>query len=113
MVITFIIDSYDEASNGIATSTRRFAKKLAEFGHDIQIVAASAPKEPKIVSYNLGISKVPILYQVSKSQGFTFAKCNKKLIKEAIKKSDIVHCLVPFNSLSFTTRKHNINYLFK
>ena len=111
MVITFIIDSYDEASNGIATSTKRFAKKLAEFGHAIQIVAASAPKEPKIVSYNLGISKVPILYQVSKSQGFTFAKCNKKLIKEAIKKSDIVHCLVPFKIERYAKKicdKYNI-----
>lgn len=96
MVITFIIDSYDETSNGIATSTKRFAKKLYEMGHDIQIVAASAKSDPHIKSYNLGVSKVPILYQVSLSQGFTFAKCNKKEIEEAIKKSDIVHCLIPF-----------------
>ncbi len=97
MVITFIIDSYDDASNGIATSTKRFAKKLSEMDHTIQIVAASTKSnDPNFESYNLGISKVPILYQVSKSQGFTFAKCNKKEIKEAIKKSDIVHMLVPF-----------------
>ena len=96
MVITFIIDSYDESSNGIATSTKRFAKKLVEMGHSIQVVASSVSANGDIKGYNLGVSKVPILYQVSKSQGFVFAKCNKKEIKEAILRSDIVHHLMPF-----------------
>ena len=96
MVITFIIDSYDESSNGIATSTKRFAEKLIEMGHIVQVVASTVEKNSDVFGYNLGVSKVPILYQVSKSQGFYFAKCNKKEIKKAILKSDIVHHLLPF-----------------
>ncbi len=104
MIITFIIDSYDETSNGIATSTKRFAKVLSDMGHQIQIVAASATSDENIKAYNLGVSKVPILYQVSKSQGFTFAKCDKKEIVEAIKTSDIVHCLIPFKIERFAKK---------
>lgn len=96
MVITFIIDSYEESSNGIATSTKRFSQKLIEMGHEIQVVASTVNDEENLKGYNLGVSKVPILYQVSKMQGFTFAKCNKEEIASAIKRSDIVHHLMPF-----------------
>ena len=101
MTITLVVDSYKDASNGITMTTRRFAKVLAEKGHRVQIVASSVESDEYVIGFQLGVSKIPILYQVSKSQGFVFAKLNKELIKEAILKSDIVHFLLPFRIESY------------
>lgn len=96
MVITLIVDSYAQASNGTTMTTRRFAEVLMQHGHTVKIAASTVDNvEPKN-AYELGISKIPVLYQVSKTQGFIFAKKNKKVLQEAIKGSDVVHFLLPF-----------------
>ena len=77
-------------------TTRRFAEVLMQHGHTVKIAASTVDNvEPKN-AYELGISKIPVLYQVSKTQGFIFAKKNKKVLQEAIKGSDVVHFLLPF-----------------
>ncbi len=111
MVITFIVDSYKDASNGITMTTRRFARVLKEHGHTIQVVAAAVDTDGIVTGYQLGVRKTPVLYQVSKTQGFIFAKCNKKILKEAILRSDIVHFLLPFKIEKYAKRlcdKYNI-----
>lgn len=96
MIITLIVDSYAQASNGTTMTTRRFAEVLMRHGHTVKIAASTVDNiEPKN-AYELGVSKIPVLYQVSKTQGFIFAKKNKKVLKEAIKGSDVVHFLLPF-----------------
>ena len=96
MIITLIVDSYAQASNGTTMTTRRFAEVLMQHGHTVKIAASTVDNvEPKN-AYELGISKIPVLYQVSKTQGFIFAKKNKKVLQEAIKGSDVVHFLLPF-----------------
>ena len=96
MIITLIVDSYASASNGTTMTTRRFAEVLMKHGHTVRIAASTVDKIDPENSFELGISKIPVLYQVSKSQGFIFAKKNKKVIQEAIKGSDVVHFLLPF-----------------
>lgn len=96
MVITLIVDSYAQASNGTTMTTRRFAEVLMQHGHTVKIAASTVDNIDKDHAFELGISKIPVLYQVSKSQGFIFAKKNKKVLKEAIEGSDIVHFLLPF-----------------
>ncbi|MDE6241579.1 MAG: glycosyltransferase [Anaeroplasmataceae bacterium] len=96
MVITLIVDSYAQASNGTTMTTRRFAEVLAQHGHTVKIAASTVDNVEPDHAFELGISKIPVLYQVSKSQGFIFAKKNKKVIKKAIEGSDIVHFLLPF-----------------
>lgn len=96
MVITLIVDSYAQASNGTTMTTRRFAEVLMKHGHTVRIAASSVDNIDKDNAYELGVSKIPVLYQVAKSQGFIFAKKNKKKIKEAIIGSDVVHFLLPF-----------------
>ncbi|MDE5714887.1 MAG: glycosyltransferase [Anaeroplasmataceae bacterium] len=96
MIITLIVDSYASASNGTTMTTRRFAEVLMKHGHTVRIAASTVDNIEPENAFELGISKIPVLYQVSKSQGFIFAKKNKKVIKEAIKGSDVVHFLLPF-----------------
>lgn len=96
MLITLVIDSYQDKSNGVAMTTERFANVFIELGHEVQIIAGQVDSKGKLKGVSLGVSKVPVLYQVSKMQGFYFAKCKKKAIKEAILKSDVVHFLFPF-----------------
>ncbi len=96
MIITLIVDSYAQASNGTTMTTRRFAEVLMQHGHTVKIAASTVDNVEPDHAYELGISKIPVLYQVSKSQGFIFAKKNKKVLKEAITGSDVVHFLLPF-----------------
>ncbi len=96
MIITLIVDSYAQASNGTTMTTRRFAEVLMKHGHTVKIAASTVDNMDRENAFELGISKIPVLYQVSKSQGFIFAKKNKKVLKEAISGSDVVHFLLPF-----------------
>lgn len=95
MIITLIVDSLS-ASNGTSMTTRRFAEVLMSHGHIVRIAASTIEDFKVDEAFPLGIRKTPILYQVAKSQGFIFAKKSKKIIKEAIVGSDIVHFLLPF-----------------
>ncbi len=95
MIITLIVDSLS-ASNGTAMTTRRFAEVLMKHGHTVRICASTIDDFETENAYPLGVRKTPVLYQVAKSQGFIFAKRKKKILKEAIIGSDIVHFLLPF-----------------
>lgn len=97
MIITLIVDSYADATNGTTMTTRRFADILIKHGHTVRIAASTVDNIAKENSFELGIRKTPILYQVARSQGFIFAKKNKKVLREAIEGSDVVHFLLPFS----------------
>ena len=98
MIITLIVDSYADKTNGTTMTTRRFAEVLIKHGHTVRVAASRVDGDiPLENSFELGIRKTPVLYQVAKSQGFIFAKKNKKILKEAIIGSDIVHFLLPFS----------------
>ena len=96
MVITLIVDSYAQASNGTTMTTRRFAEVLMQHGHTVKIAASTVDNIEPDHAFELGVRKIPILYQVSKTQGFIFAKRNRKVLKKAIEGSDVVHFLLPF-----------------
>ena len=98
MIITLIVDSYNDKTNGTTMTTRRFAEILMQHGHTVKIAASTVDDVDDDKSFELGIRKTPILYQVAKMQGFIFAKKNKKVIRQAIEGSDIVHFLLPFKA---------------
>lgn len=96
MIITLIVDSYAQASNGTTMTTRRFAEVLMQHGHTVKIAASTVDNvEPKN-AYELGISKIPVLYQVSKTQGFIFAKKIKRYYR---KQSRVVTSFIFFYHL--------------
>jgi len=92
--ITMVIDTYGITTNGTTISAMRFADALRERGHIVNIVTGSPALDD--YTYTTGYNKLPILYQLTKSQGMFLAKNNKKILNNVIKDSDIVHFLLPF-----------------
>lgn len=93
--ITMLVDTYGLNTNGITISTKRFTEALRKRGHTVNIITGSPANDE--FTYSTGYNKLPILYQLSRSQGMFIARSNKKILTEIIKKSDIVHYLLPFS----------------
>ena len=112
MIITLIVDSYADKTNGTTMTTRRFAEVLIKHGHTVRVAASRVDGDiPLENSFELGIRKTPVLYQVAKSQGFIFAKKNKKILKEAIVGSDVVHFLLPFSCQRYGKKICDANHI--
>lgn len=92
--ITIVVDTYGVSTNGTTISAMRCAVALRERGHRVNVITGSPPMDE--YTFTTGYNKLPILYQLSKSQGMLIAKSNKKLLKRIFKDSDIVHFLLPF-----------------
>lgn len=103
MIITLVIDQYGEDNNGTTMTARRLSSVLREHGHEVRILAGECAGDEKL--YRTGISHLPILYQVCRSQGMVIAHAKKKIIKEACDGADIVHFLLPFK-LSRKAKKY-------
>lgn len=94
MKILIVIDQFDDANNGTTISAKRFAEGLEKLGHEVFIVSTGKESKNKYV-----VNKMPlpiIISGIIKSQGMTFAIPNKKILKEAISKVDVVHFYMPF-----------------
>lgn len=94
LVITLVIDQYGDKSNGTTITAIRLAEGLRKRGHTVRIVTANEVDEKDV--YSVGERYIPIVYEVSKTQGMCFAKPDRKILKEAIQGSDVVHLLLPF-----------------
>jgi len=94
LTITMVVDTYCTTTNGTTITAMRMTEALREKGHTVYVLTGSDCDEKDI--YTTGHNKLPIVYQLTKSQGMLLAKSNKSIIQDAIKKSDIVHFLLPF-----------------
>mgnify|MGYP002641449068 CR=1 FL=1 len=92
--ITMVVDTYGITTNGTTITAMRSVEALRKRGHTVNVITGS-PSDDEF-TFTTGYSKMPILYQISKSQGMFIAKNNSKILKEVIKESDIVHFLLPF-----------------
>jgi glycosyltransferase involved in cell wall biosynthesis len=93
--IAMLVDTYGTNTNGTTISAKRFTEALRKRGHTVNIITGS-PAEDEF-THTTGYNKLPILYQLSRSQGMFIAKSNKKILTKVIKESDIVHFLLPFS----------------
>ncbi|MGL4948856.1 MAG: glycosyltransferase [Anaeroplasmataceae bacterium] len=103
MIITFIVDQYGQANNGTTITAKRFAERLVDLGHTVNVICALKDEDDqKVNQYSCGESFIPfvgrlkIVKKLVADQGFMFSKANKKVIIPIIKQSDIVHFLLPF-----------------
>lgn len=95
MKILFVIDQFNSGNNGTTISAQRFAKGLEELGHDVYIISAGKGDYPN--QYLVDEIPLPIIVShIVHSQGMTFAKPDKKTLKEAITSVDVVHFYTPF-----------------
>ena len=89
--ILFVIDIYDNDTNGTTVSAKRFAEILRKNGHVVRIMATG-----KMADYQLKEYHVPIFDGLVSQQGFIFGRTDKRLMEDAIKWADVVHFYMPF-----------------
>lgn len=97
MIITIVIDQYGKENNGTTISTRRFAEKLAEKGHEVRVVGVTNDNHKGgEILYDVPERRVPLVTYFSHKQGLLMAKADKKVLKKAINGADVVHLIMPF-----------------
>ncbi len=112
MKIAIICDVLGIGNNGTAVVTQNLYDHLKKNGHDVTIVCADQSKknvEDYTVLPTLKLGKTIDAY-VS-NVGVSLAKCNKKLMEEALFGVEYIHCIMPFALGRCATeyaKKHNI-----
>lgn len=94
MKILLVVDQFYQANNGTTISAQRFAKALCDRGNQLRVV--SCGEGDKEEDYLVQEWKVPIFDGLIKSQGMTFAKPDKEVLRDAIQWADVVHFYMPF-----------------
>ena len=92
MVITFVMDQFEEGNNGTTMTVRRFVDTLRSFGHTVYVICGKGSGKDVIET---GESVYPFKKLIH-SEGMLFGRFDKKIIEPIIKKSDVVHFVLPF-----------------
>lgn len=93
MIITLVIDSFADKSNGTSMTAFRFANALRERGHQVRVVAPYVQGEGY---YPIPERYIPLVTEISRKQHMIFGKPVEKTLREAFKGADIVHLFLPF-----------------
>ena len=89
--ILFVIDFFNNDTNGTTVSAKRFADVLRMNGHTVRVIATGDAADYQLEEYHL-----PVMDYLVQAQGFTFGRTNKRLMEEAISWADVVHFYMPF-----------------
>lgn len=98
MKILLVADQFYAANNGMTISARRFAQVLRQHGHEVRVLCFGKPEflASGERAYLLKKQYIPIFDDLISSQGMTFAKVDKAVIREAVEWAEIIHFLTPF-----------------
>lgn len=98
MRILLVADQFYAANNGMTISARRFAQVLRQHGHEVRVLCFGKPEflASGERAYLLKKQYIPIFDNLISSQGMTFAKVDKTVIREAVEWAEIIHFLTPF-----------------
>ena len=97
MKILFASDVYFSRSNGTTISAQRFVTRLRERGHEVRVLTNHDERPlPEQDMYALKTQKVPGFNHLLATNGFAFAKTDRKIIREAIEWADVVHMMMNF-----------------
>ncbi|CCV64397.1 Glycosyltransferase, group 1 [Alteracholeplasma palmae J233] len=94
MNILFVIDNYENQSNGGTITTKRFKEARAARGHTVKVLTIATKNESHI--YSLEEKKIPLVNGIISKQDMKFAVADKKKIREALSDIDICHLVFPF-----------------
>jgi glycosyltransferase involved in cell wall biosynthesis len=94
VIITIVIEQYGVTTNGISMTARQLTKVLLQHGHTVRILCGAGSGAPEEI-YRTGVNRLPVLYQLCRSQGMLLALKNEKVIAEACSGADVVHMLMP------------------
>ncbi|MDR2962386.1 MAG: glycosyltransferase [Bacteroidales bacterium] len=93
MTIAFVVDQYDNITNGTTASAKRFVENLRKHGHTVRVLTTGEPGADK---YILPKAFIPLVTYLADKQGIAFAKVDKKVIREFLTGVDLVHFYLPF-----------------
>ncbi|MBQ4381289.1 MAG: glycosyltransferase [Oscillospiraceae bacterium] len=95
MKILFIVNNVFARGNGLSASVRRTAELLKARGHQVRICSGGGEGGER-ADYPLRDFELPVFGGLVRSQGYSFAAADKKVLAEAIRWADIVHLEEPF-----------------
>ncbi len=91
--ILIVINDYLNASNGMCISTQRFVEEFRAAGHEVRIATND---RYGALDYPLGVVRIPVFSGIIEKEGFTFARADMHVIRQAVAWADIVHVEDPF-----------------
>ncbi|MCR5830322.1 MAG: glycosyltransferase [Lachnospiraceae bacterium] len=97
MVVTIVSDVLGEENNGTTVACMNLIRYLKSCGDTVKVVCPDKNREGQEGFYivkplNLGF----IINKIVKKNNVTIAKPDKKIIREAVSGSDVVHIMMPF-----------------
>lgn len=93
MKLAFVTDDLQGSSNGIYASAYRYAQKLRELGHDVNLVGYGANGTD---AFPMPMREIPLVTPIASSCGFTFGEPHDEIFSRAFAGVDIIHLFLPF-----------------
>ena len=103
--ILFVLNNYYVTGNGLCASARRTIQALKEAGHDVRVLSGnnSDPKGPQ-PEFCIPQTRIWLFDFMAKSQGYCFARHDRKVIEAAVNWADVIHLEEPFYLQMYTAR---------
>ena len=111
MVICVVCDVLGEENNGTTIAAMNLFREMKKRGHEVIIVCSDADKaglEGYVIMPRLSLGP---LNGYIKKNGVALSRANKKVLEPVIKRSDVVHIMMPFmlgNAAVKLCNQHNI-----
>lgn len=105
MKILFVVNNFYFRGNGLSASARRTVQMLKEKGEEVRVLSGKNPdKGGEQPEYCLEHKKIPFFNSMIGSQGYIFAKLDRRTVREAVMWADIIHLEEPFFLQIYVTR---------
>lgn len=92
MKILIVCNNAYISGNGLCTAILKLCGQLTDRGVEVRLMASSNPDpDGPRPYYELGHFKFPLFESIIYSNGFRYAKIDRKLIEEAVRWADVVH----------------------
>lgn len=92
MKVLFVCNNAYTRGNGLCTSVQNTMRQLRERGVDARLMAIANPDpEGPQPDFPLKHFKFPIFEPIIRANGFSYAKIDRKIIREAVEWTEIVH----------------------
>ena len=107
--ILFVTNDLYTRGNGLAASARRTIMLLRERGHDVRVLSAP-PRHGDdcgvgVPDYPLPHLRIPLVAPLIASQGYAFARSDRRQVDRALAWADLVHLEEPFMLQAVVARR--------
>ena len=107
--ILFVINDLYTRGNGLSASARRTITLLRERGHDVRVLSAPPSHGDDcgvgVPDYPLPHLRIPLVAPLIASQGYAFARSDRRQVDRALDWADVVHLEEPFMLQALVARR--------